>query len=383
LATAAGIAIDNARLYAAAGRRQRWLEATAEITNSLVGVVDRTSALRLVADRAQEVAGAAVVAVLLVEADDDELRVEVTASESPDLAGMSVPLAGTPFQTVLQTGEHVLVADLARAASWPVAMPSGPALVAPLASTSSVQGVLVVGLPADSLGFGGDTDVNMIITFAAQAALALERAQAQEERQLLVVLEDRERIARDLHDVVIQRLFAAGLSLQSMSRLVGRDDVRARLDATVTDLDTTIHDIRSAIFELRAPAAASLQSNLLENVGAAAEALGFRPSLHVTGPIDRGVPVSLRAEILAVLGEALSNVVRHAQAHTVSVDVTVAGDRISLSVTDDGVGLDADAAGGSGLANMRHRAEDHGGDCTVTAAMPKGTRLTWSVPLAG
>ena len=379
LATAAGIAIDNARLYAAAGRRQQWLEATAEITNALVGEVDRASALMLVAQRAQAVAGAALVAVLLYDADAEELRVEVTTPESADLASGALPVAGTPFEAVIGSGDHVLVEDLASAVMWP-AMPAGPAVIAPFGSIDGGNGVLVVVLAADGVGFDGDTDINMITTFAVQAALALDRAQAQEQRQLLVVLEDRERIARDLHDVVIQRLFAAGLGLQSMSRLVSRDDLRKRLDQTVTDLDTTIRDIRTAIFELRAPAAASLHSELIETVEAASDSLGFRPTLQVAGLIDRGVPDSLRPEILAVLREALSNVLRHAHASAVEVSVSVAADLFTLRVRDDGVGITS-AEGGNGLANMRNRAEDRAGEFSVTAAEPHGTTLTWTVPI--
>ena len=378
LATAAGIAIDNARLYAAAGRRQRWLEATAEITNALIGDVDRSGALTLVADRAHEVAGAALVAILLYDPDTAELRVEVTAPRSGG-SPVLLTVSGTAFEEVITSGSHVLVPDVSQAIAWP-AMPAGPALIAPLGIDDGISGVLVVALPPDSAGFDGDADINMIITFAVQAALALERAQAQEERQLLVVLEDRERIARDLHDVVIQRLFAAGLGLQSVSRLIGREDLRKRLDQTVTDLDTTIRDIRTAIFELRAPAAASLHSDLIGTVDEAAELLGFRPTLQVTGLIDRGVPDALRPEILAVLREALSNVVRHAHAHGVDVTVNVAADLFVLQVRDDGIGIGAGGAG-NGLGNMRSRAEDRAGEFSLASVEPHGALLTWSVPI--
>jgi signal transduction histidine kinase len=377
LATAAGIAIDNARLYATAGRRQRWLEATAEITNTLIGQVNRTTALQLVADRAREVAGAALVAVLLYDENTGDLRVEVTAPTSAEIADASIPLTGTPFETVFSTGTQLVVNDLANAAGWPASIPAGPTVVVPLAAVGSVQGVLLVGLPADSLGFDTDTDIQMITTFAGQAALTLERAQAQEERQLLVVLEDRERIARDLHDVVIQRLFAAGLGLQSMARLVNRDDVRGRLEQTVTDLDATIRDIRTAIFELRAPAEGSLHRDLIEAVDAAAASLGFRPALTVTGPIDHAVPDTLRPDVLAVVGEALSNVVRHADARAVAVDVTVNADRITLRIADDGVGA-AMARAGNGLGNLRRRADNYGGEFSVAAADSHGTVLTWT-----
>jgi signal transduction histidine kinase len=378
LAAAAGIAIDNARLYATAGLRQRWLEATAEITNALVGTFDRAAALALVADRAREVAGAALVAILLYDPDEADLRVEVTAPRT-DSGLVRLPVSGTAFEQVIASGSHILVPDIGKAIMWPT-MPASPALIAPLGIDDGISGVLVVALPSDSAGFDGDADVNMIITFAVQAALALERAQAQDERRLLVVLEDRERIARDLHDVVIQRLFAAGLSLQSMSRLVTRDDLRKRLDQTVTDLDTTIRDIRTAIFELRAPAAASLHSDLLATVDEATGVLGFRPNLTITGLIDRGVPDALRPEILAVLREALSNVVRHARASAVEVTVNVAADMFVLQVRDDGVGL-GDRGAGNGLGNMRSRAEDRAGEFALVPAQPRGTTLTWSVPI--
>src|SRR5262249_11514623 len=152
-------------------------------------------------------------------------------------------------------------------------------------------------------------------------ALALDRVRAQDERQLLMVLEDRERIARDLHDVVIQRLFATGLGLQSTMPLIVRDDVRVRVDKAVDDLDTTIRDIRRAIFELRTSSAASLRADLIAAVDEAASPLGFRPTLRVSGPVDSAVPDQLRDDVTAVVREALSNVVRHASANRVTVHV--------------------------------------------------------------
>jgi signal transduction histidine kinase len=311
LAAAAGIAIDNARLYAAAGRRQRWLEATAEITNTLVGQVDRADLLRRVADHAREIAGAALVAVLLYEETTGKLHVEVTAPRTPDLDAAAIALRGTPFEEVITARSHVLVDDLGAAAEWPSGVPAGPALLAPLAMTGTVQGVLVVGLPAGSVGFDGNSDVGMITTFAAQAALVVERARVQEERELLVVLADRERIARDLHDVVIQRLFATGLGLQALARKTAGDDARERLDRAIDELDATIHDIRTAIFELHRPAAALLRAALTAAVEVATRTLGFRPRLTVTGPIDLAVPGAIGADPLAVTGEALSNVVKY------------------------------------------------------------------------
>ncbi|HKD96777.1 MAG TPA: GAF domain-containing protein [Micromonosporaceae bacterium] len=386
LATAAGVAIENARLYAAAGRRQRWLEATGEITNALLGRVDRTGALQLVADRARGAAAALAVLILLYDEDSRRLRVEVAASGTAGLVGTAVPVAGTAFDEVITHQRHAIVDELARAAEWPVDPPDGRALLAPLATVGSGLGVLVVVSPPDA-GFD-DGDVNMITTFAAQAALALERVRAQEEREQLVVLEDRERIARDLHDVVIQRLFATGLGLQSAARLVVRDEVRERVDRAVDELDTTIRDIRRAIFELRTPASPSLRSDLASAAEAAAASLGFRPRLRVDGPVDHAVPDGMRDDLLAVVREALSNVVRHARAGEVAVTLVVTGDAATLEVVDDGIGVDArpEAApgrdGGHGLANMRGRAERRGGSFRVETAQPRGTRLVWSAPLA-
>jgi signal transduction histidine kinase len=364
LAVAAGIAIDNARLYAAAGRRQRWLEATAEITNTLVGQVDRIDVLRLVAEHARNVSDAALVVILLYEETTGELHVEVTVPAAPSLDQVAIPLAGTPFEKVIAAGGHILVDNLDAAAIWPSVVPQGPALLAPLAMTGTAEGVLVVGLPAGSIGFDGETDTSMITTFADQAALALERARAQEERELLVLLADRERIARDVHDVVIQRLFATGLGLQGLTRRTGRDDVRERLDQAIGELDSTIREIRTAIFELHNPGAASVRAALTATVDEAAQTLGFRLGLTISGPIDLTVADSLRSDLLAVLSEALSNVVKHARATAVAIDVRVDSGRLVLRLADDGTGI-GDADVGNGMTNLRGRAEDRGGDFTV------------------
>jgi len=381
LAVAAGVAIDNARLYAAAGQRQRWLEATAEITNVLLGEVDRTAALHLVARRAREVAGAQTVLVLLYDPVAERLTVEVCEPEWPELRGSQLPIADTALGTALTGGEAAIVPDLGPASHWPVAVSTGPALIVPLAASGAVLGLLVVAHAPDGTAFDDDSDVNLLSTFAGQAALALERARAQEERELLVVLEDRERIARDLHDVVIQRLFATGLHLQSAARLAGRPEVGARINSAVDDLDTTIRDIRSAIFELRTPVNATLRTEIVATVDAAAASLGFRPELRVDGPIDSAVPDEVRPDLLAVLREALSNAVRHARADRVEVIVAVADGALRLSVTDDGVGGTAPFDERSGLANMRQRAERQGGGFTIGPKPDGGTRVEWSVPV--
>ena len=271
------------------------------------------------------------------------------------------------------------VASLAAAAPWPTPVTAGPAIVGPLLAADTLHGLLVVGYRS---GERRDTEADraMITAFAGQAALALERARAQEERELYAVLEDRERIARDLHDVVIQRLFATGLQLQTTATLAGRPEVATRVNAAVDQLDTTIRDIRSAIFELRSPLNAGLRTQLREVVDAAADPLGFRPTLETFGPVDSVASDHLRADLLAVVREALSNVVRHAGATAVRVAVRVEDGALSVLVADNGVGV-GDAVPRGGLANMAERAGGHGGTFEVGTSDPVGTTLYWRVPL--
>ncbi|RFS47645.1 GAF domain-containing protein [Micromonospora craniellae] len=382
LAAAAGVAIENARLYALAHRRERWLAATAEITSLLLGEVRRTDALTLVARRAREVAEAELALVLLYDDEADHFTVEVVdgaGAQARALVGTVLPAADTSFAGPIAEGRHDSVDDLAHAAPWPAVLHTGPAVISPLATADTLHGVLVIAHTAEH-GGATDEDVALLGSFAGQAALAMERARGQEEREQLVVLEDRERIARDLHDVVIQRLFATGLHLQSAVPLAARPELTKRLNAAVDDLDATISDIRRTIFELRSPVSAALRTEIREAVEVAAESLGFRPRLDLTGPVDSAVPDAVRPDLTAVLREALSNAVRHAEASAVTVSVRVDGGRVTVVVTDDGVGCDPAAARG-GLVNLRERAERHDGTFEVRPARPHGTELRWSIPL--
>jgi signal transduction histidine kinase len=381
LAAAAGVAIDNARLYTVAQRRQQWLSAAAEITELLVGRVRRTEALELIARRAREVAAAELVLVLVHDDEAGLLTVEVADSgrdELGRLTGAVLPAGQTLFDDALAERRQVVVESLAKAASWPVPVPDRPATVVPLASSDAFHGLLVMVGAAT----GGDQreDLTMLSAFAGQAALAFERALAQEERELFVILEDRERIARDLHDVVIQRLFATGMQLQTAARLAGRPEVSDRVNAAVDDLDATIRDIRSAIFELRTPMSSELRSEVRELVAAAADQLGYRPAMELVGPLDSAIPQGYRADLLAVLREALSNVVRHAGATAVQVIVKAQAGVVTVSVSDNGCGVPADA-NRSGLDNLSARAARAGGTFDVRPNTPQGTIVEWRVPL--
>ena len=256
----------------------------------------------------------------------------------------------------------------------------GPVLVLPLRGSQRMHGVLTAARLRGRHAFTAD-DTDMAAGFANQAAVALELAQARAEQQRAAMLEDRQRIAADLHDHVIQRLFAAGLSLQAVAGLLGPGRATDRILATVADLDRTITQIRTSIFALQQTPQATtrgLRARLLDVAAEQADTLGFDPALRFSGLLDT-LPDDLTEDLEAVLREALSNIARHAHARTVEVDLTATPDRITLQVSDDGSGL-GPTTRRSGLANLRRRAQRHGGTLTLTARQPCGTRLTWSIP---
>jgi two-component system, NarL family, sensor histidine kinase DevS len=216
---------------------------------------------------------------------------------------------------------------------------------------------------------------------AAHTTPVLDRAQAQRDHAMVAVLEDRDRIARDLHDLVIQRLFATGLQLQAIRRMVDAE-AHERLGGAIADIDATIRDLRAAIFELHhRPSRRSLRADIQALVAEYAETLGFRPGLTFTGPLDAVVPVSVRPQILAAIRESLSNVVRHAGATEVTVEVTATPIEVIARVTDNGVGLSG-TDHQSGLRNLQDRAEALGGAVRLQRKEPQGTVLELRAPLA-
>ncbi|BCJ39286.1 histidine kinase [Actinocatenispora thailandica] len=382
LSVAAGAAIDNAQLYELAGRRQRWLEASAEIINVLLAEnIDEDSALRLIADRAREVSGADLTLLLLTDEDAEHLTVRVVSGvDEAQLEGARVP-ANVGELARVTSGSVSALADLADAAEWPTSLHTGPALLVPLSASGRALGALAIATTENQRSVE-PPDMALMETFAGQAALALERARDQQQRQLFAILGDRERIARDLHDLVIQRLFAAGTQLATTDQLVVKPEVHKRINAVIDDLDTTIHDIRSTIFQLRAPAEDDLRNQLRAVVDHARSTLGFTARLSLQGPVDTLVTGELRGCLTAVIREALSNIARHARASAATIDVSAAPDRLDVRITDDGVGIDPAAVRATGgLANMAERATQHGGTFSWSAAQPTGTRLEWSVPL--
>jgi signal transduction histidine kinase len=381
LAATAGEAIENAWLYVLSQRRGRWLEASADITRMLLERADRDMALRAVAKRARELSGSDASCILLDEEGTSDLVVqEVDGDAAEDLRGRTVPSDHPALERVLTEGLATTVPDLHSilgSAAEPSATAASPALLVPFRSSSNAAGILLVVEPSPP---PSREDEYMLQSFADQAAIALDLAQARADSETVVVLEDRDRIARDLHDVVIQRMFATGLMLQGAQRAAVRKEVRDRIETAVNELDVSIRDLRTTIFELHHPTPASLRSELSRLMADYANVLGFLPRLSTRGPLNTVIDAQLRAQVLAVLREALSNVAKHAQATMVDIDLA-AGDReVSARIVDDGVGID-EAAYESGLRNLRARARVLGGSVTIHRAVPQGTVLEWRVPL--
>ena len=386
LAAAAGVAIDNARLYEEARRQERWLRATADVTRELLSGTEPTQVLTLVTQQALALSGADLVALAVPAGDQKRLVNTHAAGEGADGAlGLVLPVAASMSGQVLTSGEAVVLEDFRNDGRVnPIArehMPLGWAILLPLGAPGDVRGVLTVGRDPGSLPFPPQA-VEMVTTFAAQAGIALELAEHRHDSARLAVLQDRERIARDLHDLVIQRLYATGMSLQGALPLITRPDVADRVSSAVDALDETIREIRSAIFSLQSPSdpkRVGLRAKILDVVEEMTAPLGFAPSLRLVGPLDEEVPGEVGEHLLSALREALSNAARHAGAS--SVDVTVdCGTDLALLVRDNGTGLGRSTRR-SGLTNLAERARALGGRLRVGRAEGGGTDLEWRVAL--
>ncbi|MBN6054313.1 GAF domain-containing sensor histidine kinase [Nonomuraea sp. RK-328] len=383
LATAAGVAIENARLYEQTRRRETWLEASSDVTTRLLSGADPREVLVLMAARARQMTDADLVQVLLPGEDGGALWAEVVDGDLPDAAeGLAYELTGSAAGEVFASGQALSAGDLLDSESPLRGLGYGPELLMPLGAGQTVRGVLALAKRSGRLPFSG-SELRMLEAFGGQAAIALELAEARRDAERLTLLEDRDRIAKDLHDVVIQRLFAIAMTLMSTVRLVERPEASGRLQHAIDELDETIRQIRSTIFALQnVPdvAAPSLRARVVDLVESARGHLGFMPGLRMEGQLDHRVPEEVAEHLLAVLREALSNVVRHARASRADVWVEVTGERLTLTVRDNGVGL-PEGGRRSGLRNMEERAARLGGEFEVGSPDDGGTRLCWSVPV--
>ncbi|MEU6373870.1 GAF domain-containing protein [Streptomyces sp. NPDC046909] len=392
LATEAGIAIGNARLYEAAKQRERWIDGSVAVTTALLSGGDADDALQVVAEQARRLSGSAA-GIVLLPADEGGLEIAAVAADQPSgVLGTIVPPESKVVAELLD-GQAVFVED---AAADPrmitgLARGYGPTMLLPLHSDGRVLGALVTPRARGERPFT-ETERTLAVQFASQAALALMMADAQRDRERLAVYEDRDRIARDLHDLVIQRLFATGMMLESAQRRSVVPDVRVGVGKAVDELDVTIQEIRTAIFALQqgpAEAPSGLRTRVLREINTAAVPLGFKPSHRFVGPVDALVGDLTGKNLIAALREALSNAFRHAGASR--IDVVVDADAIlpdgrkgvRLTVADDGVGI-PEGGRRSGLKNLKRRAESLGGDSRHGPGIGEnggGTTVVWEAPL--
>ena len=256
----------------------------------------------------------------------------------------------------------------------------GKLLAIDLSAQGAHHGLLLL-VRAPGTGPFAKTDVEMGAVFGSHVALALELDRIHRLREQLVVFTDRDRIARDLHDVVIQRLFAAGLSIQSLRRFTTGEPALTRIDAVTSELDETIRDLRNTIYSLRSSGEQELlSSRILQAVRNATKSLQFAPRLSLNGVVDSVLDAGTVTNVLAVISEGLSNAVHHAEAQAIGVSVSVSDGTLALVIRDDGKGF-SEPVPGNGLVNMEQRALELGGSFEVASAASKGTTVAWSVPV--
>nr|WTB32407.1 GAF domain-containing protein [Streptomyces sp. NBC_00830] len=392
LATEAGIAIGNARLYEAARQRDRWIDGSVAVTTALLSGGDADDALAVVAEQARHLAASAA-GIVLLPAEGGGLEVAAVSADDPSASLGVIIGPESPVVAKLLAGEAVFTDDSATDFRMVTSLAHrfGPSMLLPLHSGGRVLGALATPRARGDRPFT-ETERTLATQFASQAALALMMAEAQRDRERLAVYEDRDRIARDLHDLVIQRLFATGMMLESAQRRSVVPEVQTGVGRAVDELDVTIQEIRTAIFALQqepAEAPSGLRNRVLREINMAAVPLGFKPAHRFLGPVDSLVGELTGKNLIAALREALSNAFRHAGASRIDVVVDATAtlpdgrDAVRLSVADDGVGI-ADGGRRSGLRNLARRAESLGGASWFGPGIAEdggGTTVVWEAPL--
>jgi signal transduction histidine kinase len=385
LAGAAGIAIDNARLYEESELRRRWLAAVADVRAVLLEAPSPAEALALIAERIADLTEAEAT-WLLMGPDPGTGAYTISAQIGDglvDLSGTALAPGDSPVLDALERAGSVTTLDLSGMAyetrnphvDW------GPCIAIPLRGTHTDNAVVIAARTAGAAPF--DESITPLVTaFADQASVALDMAARQRLARQLDVYEDRDRIARDLHDHVIQRVFAAGLALQAVLPRVRDPQVRGRVEAVVRQLDDTVRDIRTTIFDLHTTAAVDAEESLrrrLLDIVTEMSGGALKPTVRMSGAIDSLVTGELAADVEAVVREGVSNAARHSGGGQVTVTIDVE-EAVVIEICDDGRGIDPDAAR-SGLRNLEQRARRHAGDVTVEMMPAGGTRLRWSARL--
>ncbi|HEY1420030.1 MAG TPA: GAF domain-containing sensor histidine kinase [Candidatus Dormibacteraeota bacterium] len=388
LATQAGIAIANATLYADTRQRERWLDALREITAEILAGSDEHSVLAGIAEHARDLAGADAVHLMVASEIPGQLVVAAAAGvNAAKVLGQSVPAARSISGEVMASGRPLVTANAAThgRAYQPVIRLGriGPAIFVPLRGRAGATGTLMVANVSGGRQFDEAT-VRLVETFADQASVAMEYLRAQATIARAGLMDERERIAKDLHDGVIQSLFAVGMGLQVTALAVRSPEHARQIEGAVGQLDGVIRDLRNYIFGLRPGVLAD--RHLDQALQALGEEVQARSTTRITIEVDVALAAILSGrahEIILLTREALSNVVRHANAKTSSVRLDRAGQNAILTVEDDGCGFDGrEASSGNGLRNMRERAASIGGRLAITSQPGKGTRVRITFPVA-
>ncbi len=386
LASQAGVAIANASLYEEMRQREVWLDSLREITGEILGGTDADSLLARITDDARNLARAQTAVLVSRAAVGGELIVSAAVGQHvAGLQGKDVPADRSISGEVMASGKALIFEDAsAQRNAYPPIMKTakvGPAIFVPLRVRGRATGTLMVANQKGGPAFDERT-LRLVETFADQASVAIEYSRAQADLRRLGVMDDRERIAKDLHDGIIQSLFAVGMGLQATALIAASPDVSNRIEAAVNELDRVIRDLRNYIFGLRPGILAD------RGLDEAIRTLGIethgRSHIKVEVDVDAKAASLLAGrshDIVQLTREALSNVVRHANARRARVELMAANGRAVLTVEDDGDGFDARTPGaGNGLQNMRQRAAGLGGELRISSQPGKGTRLRITIP---
>lgn len=388
LAYAAAVAIDNAELFERERTVAKFLEASREITTALLSsAAPRRRALQLIAERARVLTDSEQAIVLVpaeIDVPDDEVDTLVVSAavgiKSPDVLGQRVPVQGSTSGAVFRSGKPLITEALQYPIEAFTDVGQRPAIVMPLRAHDHVAGVIAIARGADQPPFS-ESYLDVMSDFATHAAIALVLASAREDSRQLTILAERERIAHDLHDHVIQRLFAAGMDLQGTLARARSPEVADRLNRTLDDLQTIIEEIRTTIFQLKSPLAKAgdFRHRIQRVVADLTENREIVTTVRMNGPMT-AVGGELAEHAEAVTAEAVSNALRHSGASRLTVEVSVA-DLFILDISDNGSGIPAGNSRRSGLANMKYRAEQLGGTCEIGNPPEGGTRVHWMAPL--
>ncbi|HET7070842.1 MAG TPA: GAF domain-containing protein, partial [Nocardioides sp.] len=384
LAATAGVAIENARLFEEARLRQEWLTASTEVTRRVLAGDE--GALSLIAGRVHALAGSDLTSVVVPV--DGELLVEVAEGDgATGIEGARYAASGTLSERVLDSGKPVRLTDAedttfldGRTIYLTGQMRVGPLMVLPLLGREEVRGTLVVMREPNRRPFT-QVDVEMATTFANHASVALELAEARRDQHRVLLLEDRARIARDLHDHVIQQVFAAGLLVRATAASLEDASAVTAMDDVIDTLDDAIKQIRVSIFQLQPPVPGGLRAAVMDVVADVRPGLSTDPRVDMDGPLDSVGTTDVVRDVTAVVREGLVNVARHAAASTVALSIHATTTRLTVTISDDGVGV-RETGRRSGLDNMRERAERRNGSMVI-AEVPDlgGTTLVWTVPI--